>query len=153
MREADVAPWQWRVADYRAAVVDAVNGERERLGRGKLAVITPTALLADLSRVITGRVPGSAVGQELSLHASVVVLDVRQAKGLEFDSVLIVDPAAIIGQSPRGLRDLYVALTRATHRLGVLHTGDLPASLRGLAPREATLVDSAVVDSAVVDSA
>ena len=52
-----------------------------------------------------------------------VVLTVSQAKGLEFDSVLIADPAQILAESPRGLSDLYVAMTRATQRLGVVHPG------------------------------
>jgi DNA helicase IV len=48
---------------------------------------------------------------------------------LEFDSVLVVDPAGMLAESPRGLNDLYVALTRATQRLGVLHPGALPPVL------------------------
>jgi DNA helicase IV len=59
----------------------------------------------------------------------VVVLTTRQAKGLEFDSVVVVDPAGIIDESPRGQSDLYVALTRATQRLTILYEGSLPASL------------------------
>ena len=51
-----------------------------------------------------------------------VVLTVPQAKGLEFDSVLVVEPELIQTESPRGHNDLYVALTRATQRLGVLRT-------------------------------
>ncbi len=47
--------------------------------------------------------------------------------------MLLVEPAAIVAESPRGLNDLYVALTRATQRLGVLHTGELPESLTALA--------------------
>jgi DNA helicase IV len=62
------------------------------------------------------------------------VLTVRQAKGLEFDCVLIVDPAGLLAESPRGLNDLYVALTRATQQVGVIHTGPLPDVLRGLSP-------------------
>ncbi|MGK2867712.1 MAG: hypothetical protein ACSLFA_13910, partial [Mycobacterium sp.] len=53
-------------------------------------------------------------------------------KGLEFDAVLVVAPERIIAGGPRGAAELYVALTRATQRLGVLHTDDLPQSLRGL---------------------
>jgi ABC-type molybdate transport system permease subunit len=62
----------------------------------------------------------------------VVVLSVRQVKGLEFDSVLIADPAQILADSPRGLNDLYVALTRATQRLGVVYSGELPGVLAGM---------------------
>ncbi|WP_245776162.1 RNA polymerase recycling motor ATPase HelR [Saccharopolyspora flava] len=53
-------------------------------------------------------------------------------KGLEFDAVLLVEPAEILA-TPRGAADLYVALTRATQRLGILHTTPLPDVLR---PRE-----------------
>ncbi|GAB3144205.1 RNA polymerase recycling motor ATPase HelR [Amycolatopsis stemonae] len=53
-----------------------------------------------------------------------------ETKGLEFDAVLVVAPAAILAESAA---DLYVALTRATQRLGVLHEGPLPAALHGLA--------------------
>jgi DNA helicase IV len=62
----------------------------------------------------------------------VVVLTVGQAKGLEFDTVLIGDPAGILAESSRGLNDLYVALTRATQRLGVVYSGELPKVLTGL---------------------
>ncbi len=61
-----------------------------------------------------------------------MVLTVRQAKGLEFDSVLVADPGLMLAESPRGLGDLYVALTRATQRAGVVYHGELPAVLRGL---------------------
>ena len=61
------------------------------------------------------------------------MLTVRQAKGLEFDTVLVVDPGLILAESPRGRSDLYVALTRATQRLGVVHPGEPPSLLRGLA--------------------
>jgi DNA helicase IV len=67
-----------------------------------------------------------------------VVLGATQAKGLEFDVVLVADPVAMIDASPRGRNDLYVALTRATQRLGVLHRGTLPPELsEGLVPRAA----------------
>ncbi|MFS0896739.1 RNA polymerase recycling motor ATPase HelR [Mycolicibacterium litorale] len=55
-----------------------------------------------------------------------------EIKGLEFDAVLLVEPERLF-TGPRGPADLYVALTRATQRLGVLHRGALPAALAGLA--------------------
>jgi DNA helicase IV len=81
--------------------------------------------------------PEAADGLDLDdpdLDTPVVVLTVSQAKGLEFDSVLIADPAQILAESPRGLSDLYIALTRATQRLGVVHPGPLPEVLRKLEP-------------------
>jgi DNA helicase IV len=56
-----------------------------------------------------------------------------QTKGLEFDAVLVVAPERILADGPRGAAQLYVALTRATQRLGVVHVGPLPPVLRGLA--------------------
>jgi DNA helicase IV len=58
-----------------------------------------------------------------------------QTKGLEFDSVLVVEPERIIADGPRGAAELYVALTRATQRLGILHLGPLPQALTGLVMR------------------
>ena len=49
-----------------------------------------------------------------------------ETKGLEFDAVLVVEPERILADGPRGAAELYVALTRATQRLGVLHLGPLP---------------------------
>ncbi|QDQ99279.1 HelD family protein [Tomitella fengzijianii] len=60
------------------------------------------------------------------------VMPVADVKGLEFDSVIVVEPDAIIGGSERGLADLYVALTRATQRLSVVHSRVLPRELAGL---------------------
>ncbi len=87
--------------------------------------------------------PEAALGEQPDLESRVVVLTVRQAKGLEFDSMLVVEPELIVTESPRGRSDLYVALTRATQRLGVaalgaaarcavLHSGPLPDALAAL---------------------
>ena len=57
------------------------------------------------------------------------VLTVAACKGLEFDNVVLVEPTAVVADSPLGLSDLYVALTRATQRLVVVHADDLPAEL------------------------
>ncbi|MFE0952636.1 HelD family protein [Streptomyces mutabilis] len=59
----------------------------------------------------------------------VVALGSLEAKGLEYDATVVVSPAEIADESPAGLRVLYVALTRATQRLGVLHTEPLPEPL------------------------
>jgi DNA helicase IV len=61
-----------------------------------------------------------------------MLLEVRAAKGLEFDAVIVVDPQAILSTSARGANDLYVALTRATTRVVVVHPGPLPDVLSRL---------------------
>jgi Viral (Superfamily 1) RNA helicase len=58
-----------------------------------------------------------------------------ETKGLEFDAVLVVEPEHILTEGARGAAELYVALTRATQRLGVLHRDHLPQALRGLTER------------------
>jgi DNA helicase IV len=128
VRETGVPPWRLAVADLPEALTSHVARERERLEGGRLAVIVPDARLEELAAAV----PGAAYGTDPDLERPVVVLAVRQAKGLEFDSVLIADPAGIVSGSPRGLNDLYVALTRATQRLGVLHQGPVPAELAGI---------------------
>ncbi|QYN40144.1 AAA family ATPase [Pseudonocardia sp. DSM 110487] len=105
-RSTGTRPWARRVRPDE--LVDAVRAEMT--GPGSVAVIAPGPF-AD--------VPGATV------------LTPREAKGLEFDTVLLVEPQRM---HPA---DLYVALTRATQRLGALHTEPLPASLALLSARRA----------------
>ncbi|MDQ1446061.1 MAG: hypothetical protein QOI20_2525, partial [Acidimicrobiaceae bacterium] len=53
-------------------------------------------------------------------------------KGLEFDSIVVVEPARIVAESAQGLRALYVALTRATKRVTIVHAEPLPTPLSTL---------------------
>jgi DNA helicase IV len=104
VRACGVLPWSRRVS--RDELAEAIEEfVREEAGReGTSVVIGPPG--------VPGAVPAS------------------ETKGLEFDAVLVIEPAAILADSAA---DLYVALTRATQRLGVLHEGALPPALTGLA--------------------
>ncbi|THC53789.1 ATP-dependent DNA helicase [Streptomyces sp. Akac8] len=117
VRATGVRPWARAAADLPAATADAVKELTPQEGR--LAVIAPR----ELHRALAARLDGVTAGAEPDLTHQVVLLDPRQAKGLEFDSVLVVEPGRY------GTSDLYVALTRATQRLGVLHTEPLPEPL------------------------
>ncbi|WP_203616882.1 HelD family protein [Streptomyces bauhiniae] len=120
VRSTGVRPWVRDASgDLPGAVAQAVAELTP--AEGRLAVIAPRPLHATLADALDG----VTAGGEPDLTRNVVLLDPRQSKGLEFDSVLVVDPAAY------GTSDLYVALTRATQRLGVLHTGQVPAALKG----------------------
>ncbi|WP_433622382.1 HelD family protein [Nocardia sp. CA-120079] len=116
VRETDVRPRAHAVdaSELRSAVAQLVAAES---GPGTTAVITPHEMVADFAEL---------AGE------SVRVLTVHEVKGLEFDAVYLVEPQGILDESPRGMNDLYVALTRATQRLGVVHTGDLPPVLSAL---------------------
>jgi DNA helicase IV len=117
VRSTGVRPWIRAAGDLPAAVTDAVRELTP--DEGRLAVIAPR----DLHERIAARLDGVTAGAEPDLTRTVVLLDPRQSKGLEFDSVLVVEPGRY------GTSDLYVALTRATQRLGVLHTEPLPKAL------------------------
>ena len=84
---------------------------------------------------LTAVIAGHEMVKDLSGLAgdSVSVLSVKDVKGLEFDTVFIVEPTDILDESPRGMNDLYVALTRATLRLGIIHVESLPAVLDDIA--------------------
>ncbi len=118
VRSTGVRPWVRATDDLPGAVAEAV-GELTP-AEGRLAVIAPR----HLHRRLAARLDGVTAGAEPDLSQSVVLLDPRQSKGLEFDSVLVVEPGLY------GTSDLYVALTRATQRLGVLYTGALPDALK-----------------------
>ncbi len=136
VRETGHPPWRLESspADLEQSVAEAVARMAAEAGDGKLAVIVPATRLAQLGEAVRAVLPGTALGADPDLTSPVVVLTVPQVKGLEFDFVLIVDPAGLLAESPRGLNDLYVALTRATQQVGVVHTGPLPDVLSGLSP-------------------
>ena len=86
---------------------------------GLLAVIAPAQLLAQAEGLREVEGGGSAY------YGSIPLLTARRAKGLEFDHVVVVEPAGIAAEAG-GLRDLYVALTRPTQTLTVVHSQPLP---------------------------
>src|SRR5689334_8554504 len=127
VREEGVAP---RAVQGLAAVPGLVKEElAEMSDGGRLAVIAPGNRIAELARALPAAVPGDRAEV---LDSPVALLTVGQAKGLEFDRVVLADPAGILDESPAGGHDLYVAITRATHRLTIVHDAPLPATLSRL---------------------
>ncbi|WP_449066628.1 ATP-binding domain-containing protein, partial [Planomonospora algeriensis] len=109
---------------------DLVERELEAIGEGRLAVIVPAARHAEVSAALA-----AGPSEPAALDHPVAVLTPAAAKGLEFDAVIVVEPAEILAGSPMGGHDLYVAVTRATRRLTVLFAGALPPMLSRLARR------------------
>ena len=96
---------------------------------GTVAVIVPPLYAPGLSEaLIAAGVAHGQVGRN-ALESEVTVLVLADAKGLEFDTVIVVEPAALIRDAPQGLRSLYVALTRPTRRLVIVHGEPLPAAM------------------------
>ncbi|MEV5414189.1 UvrD-helicase domain-containing protein [Thermopolyspora sp. NPDC052614] len=139
VRETGVPPWRLATTpeDLPTTLAEHAARELTALDEGRLAVIVPDARLAELGEAVAAAIPGAAYGPDPDLESGAVVLGVRQAKGLEFDAVLIADPAAILDASPRGRNDLYVAMTRATQRLGIIHPGPPPAAIAIAIPERA----------------
>jgi DNA helicase IV len=139
VRESGTEPWRVAVpaGELAGELARIAAREAATIGDGKVAVIVPAARVAELGAAVAAVIPGTSVGAGAELENPVVVLTVRQAKGLEFDSVLIAEPGEILVESPRGHSDLYVGMTRATQRLGVLYTGEPPEVLARLKDRTA----------------
>ena len=107
-----------------SAVVVALHADDHALGgTGRLAVLVPRALREQLAKSVAAALGDSPPAGRVD------VIGVRAAKGLEFDAVTVVEPGLIVRESARGVHDLYVALTRPTERLTLVHFGPLPAGL------------------------
>lgn len=97
---------------------------------GRVAVITAPSLVGDLQALLSDALPSGMVGLgDDRLESIVSVLTVAQAKGLEFDDVVVVEPDLIDAEASRRGTDLYVALTRPTRSLTVAYTGGYPRCL------------------------
>ena len=122
------APFAYRTGAEPPSVVRADEplaaafDEAARLAgeEGLLAVIAPASLRGD-------------GGGSLFDDTRIAVLTPREAKGMEFDHVIVVEPAQIVEEAVegQGLRELYVALTRPTTTLVLVHARALPPELRG----------------------
>jgi DNA helicase IV len=87
-------------------------------------------LSAELSQAGVEHAVLDAGGDDGSAGQPLLLVPVSLVKGLEFDQVIVVEPARIAAAESRGLHRLYVALTRAVSRLTVLHAEPLPEALR-----------------------
>ncbi|UDY34623.1 HelD family protein [Dermatobacter hominis] len=111
-------------------VADAVRRELKAVGSGNVAVVVPGSLAdrVDIALDDAGIDHGKATRQ--GLDRQVTIVPTSLVKGLELDSVIVVEPAAILREEVRGPQSLYVALTRSTKRLSIVHAEPLPDVLR-----------------------
>jgi UvrD-like helicase C-terminal domain len=106
------------------AVVEAVRNLRVTLGAGTIGVLSPDKPFAEVEAALKAGV--AEMDPSALLADGVTLLPVRSAKGLEFDGVIVIEPAEIVNESAQGLRALYVSLTRATRSLTIVHAEPLP---------------------------
>ncbi len=136
-RSGDEPPRFVRAEAEHLVAVAVREAGKEALREGRTALIAPAALIAELEphlRPAGPRRPDTAFDE---LAAPIQALTPRAAKGLEFDRVVLVEPGLIAadGDGVEGLRALYVALTRATQTLVVVHSepAPVPAALSAAA--------------------
>jgi DNA helicase IV len=131
-------------AGLAEAVAQATRQEVAAVSPGRVAVLGPAVMLPELARALSDAGldptdPRDPRGDGLA--AGLVLLPADETNGLEFDAVVVVEPALVAavgedvaGERPpvattRGLRTLYVALTRPTRRLAIVHAEPLPVEL------------------------
>ncbi|MGY1734872.1 HelD family protein [Geodermatophilus sp. SYSU D00684] len=101
-------------------------------GPGSVGVLCADAAVPEVARLLAAAgLPAAVLADDGSAAGRIAVVPAALAKGLEFDAVVVADPAAIVAAEPRGLSRLYVVLTRAVSTLVVLHRDDLPTLLEG----------------------
>ena len=144
--DADVCgrPISVRAGDERPEFVEVAvparavrrRGVRDRgaadamLGDGSIAVVAADAMVDEVSAGLTDAGIEHGRATRSGLNAAITVVPVSVVKGLELDGVVVVEPAAIVAAEQQGLRALYVALTRSTRRLTIVHAQPLPAAMR-----------------------
>lgn len=112
-------------------VVAAQLRQLVRGGSGTVAVLAPESLVRALARRLAADGIPVGVAPE-ALDQPVSLLSVEEAKGLEFDVVVVVEPRRVVAEGRHGLRSVYVAVTRATQRLVVVQAEGLPDGMVGL---------------------
>lgn len=130
VRELGDPPVAAPVTDLGPSLAAVVGDELAALDQGQIAVIVPEPRVDEVSDALTAiGIEHARVGHGGRLDQQVAVVPVRLVKGLEVDVAIVVEPDEIVADEARGLRALYVALTRATKRLVLAHRGPLPAVL------------------------
>jgi DNA helicase IV len=113
-----------------ARVVEVALEERTAVDPGSVAIIAPSTLVEPLGAALEAAGVDFGRAARNGLETQVTLVPVSLVKGLELDAAIVVEPAAIVAEEAQGLRALYVALTRATKRLAVVHAAPLPDCLR-----------------------
>jgi len=112
-----------------AALAEAL-AERAAVDPGSVAVIVPDSAHAAVIEAFDAAGVEFGRASRHGLNNQITVVPVSLVKGLELDACVVVEPAAILEEEVQGARSLYVALTRATKRLVLVHERPLPAVLQ-----------------------
>jgi DNA helicase IV len=140
VREGDASPEVRRVGadELGGGVVAAVLALQAELGDAGIAVVAPASTVDTVVAALERDGVPFGLASRGGLAADTTVVPVELAKGLELDGVVLVEPAKVVAEERQGLRALYVALTRSTRRLTIVHAEPLPEAL--VDPSEASTV-------------
>ncbi len=115
-----------KLADPQIGLVQVVKEELQAVGTGNLAVIAAMSQVEEIEELLIANQVDFGRPTRTGLDSSITVVPVGLVKGLEVDAAVVVEPERIVGEQEQGLRALYVALTRATKRVAVVHSEALP---------------------------
>ncbi|RFA14426.1 AAA family ATPase [Subtercola boreus] len=123
-RSTSVRESEWPITTVHSTL-EAVLADRRIASLGTTGVIVLSDLLQSTFDTLSAALPGEVGLGASGLTRQVAVMTPQEAKGLEFDSVVIVDPERILTDIPRGASALYVAMTRPTQRLTFVVEADV----------------------------
>ncbi len=118
---------------FETAIAQA-QVEQADLGQGNIAVVCATAEYEGMAAAFEASGIDFGRAQRDGFNHPITLVPVSLVKGLEVDTTIVVEPADIIEQEPQGPRSLYVAMTRSTKRLVVVHSQALPEFLARTSP-------------------
>lgn len=152
VREGPAEP-QLEQVDADDRILRTVQVAQERAGQGLfVGIVCPDSLRVELVKGLASKGVRYSDASKGSLGASINLVSPLEAKGLEFDSVVVLEPEAIVEEYDRGLRMLYVALTRTTRYLAVVHAGRLLPLSEG-APDDAGVSPASTTPSLELETA
>ena len=121
-----------RTADAAATLLDVLTADRALDPTGTIAVIASASQIEQLFSTLSPSLGDSAARGPAGLVRPIAFMTPADAKGLEFDTAVVVEPALIVSEIDRGAAALYVSLTRPTQRLHLVTTGELPEGIEPL---------------------
>jgi len=132
VREGDFGPDIVAVKsgnDLLDVVIEQAKILLRNVGEGNVAIVCPDDMTDAVDGALTAAGVAHGRANTTALDSRLTVVPVSVVKGLELDGVLVVEPARIVASQVHGLRSLYVALTRSTQRLTVVHSEPLPSAM------------------------
>lgn len=131
VREGECAPKivGCKSAELMAELMAETKNLVAELSDGNVAIVCPDEMSEEICRALDGAKINYGRAGASGIESGLTVVPVSVVKGLELDGVIVVEPAKIVAAQTHGLRALYVALTRSTRRLSVVHSAALPAAM------------------------